>query len=163
MGRALKLAPGSRLFTPRDLENSKSALLLDTHIWIWFLEGDTSRIHPAAVQLLERCGGEGNLVVSDISFWEVATKAAKGKLTLSVDATIWLDRARLAPGVRCLPLDRETLILSTRLAGTAHNDPADRMLLAIAQLNNVPLVTTDALIIDYARSHAGTPVVDVRR
>jgi PIN domain nuclease of toxin-antitoxin system len=83
-------------------------------------------------------------------------------LTLSVDSTIWLSRAATAPGIRFLPLDRDPLLLSTRLAGAAHNDPADRMLLAIAQLHNLPLVTADVSIIAYAKSHAGTPVVDAR-
>ena len=90
-------------------------------------------------------------------------KSAKGKLTLSVDVAVWLARAASAPGIRFLPLDRDVLLLSTRLASSAHNDPADRMLLATAQLNNIPLVTTDKLIVEYARAHAGTPVVDARR
>jgi len=54
------------------------------------------------------------------------------------------------------------LLLSTRLLGIAHNDPADRMLIASAQINNIPLVTADRLIIEYARADPGTPVVDVR-
>ncbi|MEO9251055.1 MAG: hypothetical protein ABI322_08535, partial [Gemmatimonadaceae bacterium] len=37
-------------------------------------------------------------------------------------------------------LDRDVLLLSSRLSGTAHNDPADRMLMAAAQINNIPLV-----------------------
>ncbi len=90
-------------------------------------------------------------------------KSAKGKITFSVDAAVWLARAAGAPGIRFLPLDREVLLLGTRLAGSAHNDPADRMLLATAQLNNIPLVTADKLIVEYAKTHAGTPVVDVRR
>lgn len=50
----------------------------------------------------------------------------------------------------------------TRLAGAVHGDPADRMLIAMAQLDGVPLVTGDRLIIGYARAHRGTPLVDVR-
>jgi PIN domain nuclease of toxin-antitoxin system len=40
------------------------------------------------------------------------------------------------------------LLHSTRLPGTTHNDPADRMLMAMAQLDGVPLVTNDRLIIE---------------
>lgn len=119
----------------------------------------STRVGP----LLERSGSGSQLLVSDISYWEIAVKSAKGKLSLSVDVGVWLARASAAPGIRFLPLDRDVLLLSTRLAGSAHNDPADRMLLATAQLNNVPLVTADRLIVDYARAHAGTPVVDARR
>ena len=98
----------------------------------------------------------------DISWWEVAVKAAKGKLTFTVDVAVWLQRAEQAPGIRFRPLTRLVMLQSTRLPGTARNDPADRMLMAMAQLDGVPLVTTDRLIIEYARTHPGTPVVDVR-
>lgn len=56
----------------------------------------------------------------------------------------------------------DVLLLSTRLSGTVHNDPADRILIAAAQINNVPLVTADQLLIEYANSVQGTPVVDAR-
>jgi PIN domain nuclease of toxin-antitoxin system len=93
----------------------------------------------------------------------VAVKSAKGTLTFSVDAGVWLRRAEKAPGIRFLPLDRDVLFQSTRLAGAAHNDPADRMLIATAQLLGIPLVTADRLIIDYATAQPGTPLVDARR
>ncbi|CAN5879331.1 hypothetical protein BH23GEM9_BH23GEM9_08770 [soil metagenome] len=112
--------------------------------------------------LLDRSGARSNLFVSDISYWEVAVKCARGKLTLSVDVAVWLQQTERAPGIRFRALDRPILMLSTRLAGAVHNDPADRMLIASAQLANLPLVTADRLIIEYAERHAGTPVVDAR-
>lgn len=151
-----------RVWRPADLPDYDGPLLLDTHVWVWHLEGDASQLSPDTVALLDRSGGAGRLHVSDISYWEVAVKSAKGRLAFSIDATVWLRRAERAPGIRFLPLDRETLLLSTRLAGTAHNDPADRMLIAAAQLYNVPLVTADRSIVEYALEQAGTPVVDVR-
>ena len=54
------------------------------------------------------------------------------------------------------------MIASTMLPGEMHNDPADRMLLAAAKLNNLPLVTADASIVEYAKANPGTPVVDAR-
>jgi PIN domain nuclease of toxin-antitoxin system len=119
-------------------------------------------MHGDALPLLDRSGAAGALRVSDISYWEVAVKVAKGRLVLSMDVVVWLRRAEQAPGIRFLPLERDIFLLSTRLTGTAHNDPADRMLIAAAQLNSLPLVTADRRIIRYARIHAGTPVVDVR-
>lgn len=151
-----------RVWRPHDLPDYDGPLLLDTHIWVWHLEGDTSQIDPSLVPLLDRSGAAGRLLVSDISFWEVAVKSAKKKLTFNIDAAVWLRRAERAPGIRFLPLDRDVLLLSTRLPGTVHNDPADRMLIAAAQLHSVPLVTADALIVDYCRAQPGTPVVDAR-
>lgn len=163
MGRYLSTAPHARVWRPEELSGYRGPLLLDTHVWLWHLEDDASQMSKRATPLLDRSGKGDGLLVSDISWWEVAVKAAKGRLTLSVDTAVWLARAAKAPGIRFLPLDREILLLSTRLSGTVHNDPADRMLLATAQLRNVPLVTADRLIVDYARKHPGTPVVDVRR
>lgn len=152
----------ARVWTPADLAAYEGPLLLDTHVWIWHLEGDETRFAKGTSALLDRSGEQGRLFVCDISWWEVAVKAAKGKLTFTVDVAVWLQRAEQAPGIRFRPLTRPVLLQSTRLPGTAHNDPADRMLMAMAQLDGVPLVTNDRLIIEYARAHRGTPVVDVR-
>ena len=150
------------VWRPADLSTYAGPLLLDTHIWVWHLEGNTNQLTPELIALLDRCSSAGQLRVSDISYWEVAVKTAKAKLLLSIDAGIWLRRAAQAPGIRLLPLDRDILLLSTRLAGAVHNDPADRMLIAAAVLNNLPLVTADRLIIEYTQEHPGTPVVDAR-
>lgn len=152
----------AQVWRPGDLSTYAGPLLLDTHIWIWHVEGDATQVAPGTTALLDRSGSDSRLLVSDISYWEVAVKAAKGKLVFSIDAAVWLQRAERAPGIRFLSLDRAILLLSTRLSETVHNDPADRMLIASAQLNSVPLVTADRLIIEYAKVHPGTPVVDVR-
>ena len=136
--------------------------LLDTHVWVWMLEGDLKRLSRAAGPLLERCAGHGGLVVCDISFWEVGIKAAKGALVLSVDPLVWLRRAERAPGVSFLPLDREVLVLSTRLPGAVHGDPADRMLLAASQLHALPLVTADKRIVAYGQTQRSVSICDVR-
>jgi PIN domain nuclease of toxin-antitoxin system len=138
------------------------ALLLDTHAWVWMLNGDMSRVSRAAARLIERVNAASMLFVCDISFWEVALKAVKGQLTLAVDAAVWLDRASHAPGIRYVPLDRNVLVQSTRLRGKPHGDPVDRMLLATAQIHGMPLVTVDAEIIAYAASEPGVPVCDAR-
>jgi PIN domain nuclease of toxin-antitoxin system len=155
-------ARSSSVLRATDLADYDGPLLLDTHIWVWHLGGDTARLTADVIRLLDRVGAASRLHVSDISYWEVAVKAAKQRITLSMDAAVWLQRAERAPGIRYLPLDREILLLSTRLAGTVHNDPADRMLLATAQINNIPLMTADRLIIEYAQTVPGTPVVDLR-
>jgi len=145
-----------------DLVKYDGPLLLDTHIWIWYVEGDSSKLDPATIALLDRSGAASRLLVLDISYWEVAVKAAKGKLSLSVDVAVWLQRAEAAPGIRFPTLDRPVLLQSTRLRGAVNNDPADRLLIAAAQINNVPLVTADRAIIEYTRVNPGTPVVDAR-
>ncbi|MCU0625545.1 MAG: type II toxin-antitoxin system VapC family toxin [Gemmatimonadaceae bacterium] len=152
----------NRIWTPGQLADYAGPLLLDTHIWLWHIEGDASQVAPGTTALLDRSGAQRRLFVCDISYWEIAVKAAKGKLTFSVDVAVWLQRAEQAPGIQLRALTRPVLLQSTRLSGAVHNDPADRMLIAMAQLDNVPLVTADRQIIEYALAHGGTPVVDAR-
>ena len=151
------------VWVPSELTGYDGPLLLDTHVWIWHLEGDDSLTARGTTALLDRCGAVSGLRVCDISAWEIAVKSRKGKLHFSVDTLLWLRRAERAPGTRNLPLDREILLASAMLSGEVHSDPADRMLIAAAKLNNLPLVTADATIVDYAKQNPGTPVVDVRR
>ena len=139
-----------------------SPLLLDTHIWLWMLEGETDRMSPAVIKLLKDEAKSESLLVSEISFWEVANKSAKGKLTLSIDSVIWLEKAGAAPGITYLEVERAALIQSTRLRGQSPSDLIDRILLATAQLTGASLVTCDAEIIDYARQERGISVRDAR-
>src|SRR5665213_3525357 len=152
----------SRIWRAADLAGYDGELLLDTHVWVWYLSGDSDRLAADAIALLDRIGMASRLRVLDISYWEVAVKAAKNKIALTMNAAVWLQRAEIAPGIRFLPLDRNLILLSTRLSGAVRSDPADRMLIAAAQINNIPLVTADRLIVEYAASVPGTPVVDLR-
>jgi len=137
-------------------------VLLDTHIWIWTLDGDVTSMSPAVMSLLQRSATKTGIRVCDISFWEVAVKAVKGKLTLSMDVMLWLRRAERAPGVGYLPIDREVLLVSTQFGSDMQGDPADRMLVAAAQLHALPLVTADRGIIEYAEKHRTFSVCDAR-
>lgn len=137
-------------------------LLLDTHVWIWMLEQDLRRLAEKSLQFLRERAKAGQLLVSDISFWEVANKSRRQKL-FSIDAMVWLERAAAAPGVTYLPVERAALIQSTRLPGAPPSDPADRILIATAQLNGASLVTADVKIIDYANRVRGVSVHDARR
>ena len=139
------------------------ALLLDTHVWIWTLNSARAEMSDGAWTHIEAAARERRLFVSDISYWEVSLKASKRQLTLPMNATLWMGRAAAAPGIQGLPLTRDVLIQSTLLAGDPHPDPADRMLIAQAQLNNMSLLTCDARIIAYAARQPGVPVCDARR
>jgi len=80
-----------------------------------------------------------------------------------LDPVIWLDKAASAPGIHYLSLDRRSLIQSVRLPGDPPGDPADRMLIATAQLTPASLITCDEAIISYARERGGLSVCDARK
>ena len=127
------------------------------------LEDDLGHLARRLPRLLARSAATAQLLVCDISYWEVATKAAKRRLPLAMDAALWLQRAESAPGVRPVPVTRELLLMSAHLPGELHGDPADRLLIAAAQLFAAPLVTVDERIIAYAKVQGGVPVCDARR
>lgn len=154
MGKVARPTPG---------QYGGEALLLDTHIWLWYLDGDERRLKPRAVELLRHANQAHQLFVSDVSVWELGIKVAKGTLRLALDLAHWVARAERAPGITFLPLDRPTMLLSTTLPGEAHGDPADRMLIAAALLHRCTLVTADRIIVEYARGAASLGVIDVRR
>lgn len=137
-------------------------LLLDTHVWLWFLAGEAERMSADAVELLRRGAAGAGLLVSDISVWEIGNKSAKGKLTLLPSVSKWVQRAEQISGFSFVPLDRDTLLLSTQLPGNVHGDPADRMLIATAATRNIPLLTADGLILTYAKESHLLSVCNVR-
>lgn len=151
-------APASRV---RERANEAPSLLLDTHVWVWMLAGDRSRMPATVWSLLEAAAAGGSLGVSDLSCWEMALKVARGKYTLSLPLDEWLDQATLAPGITMLPLDRATLVLGAKLT-EMHGDPADRWLVATAKLRRLTLLTADTTILDFAARERMTAVRDVR-
>src|SRR2546423_15716831 len=74
-----------------------SALLLDTHIWLWYAEGDAGRLPPASVKKLEATRRDEGLLVSAISVWEMGMQVAKGRIQLPVPLRGWVDEARAQP------------------------------------------------------------------
>jgi PIN domain nuclease of toxin-antitoxin system len=65
-------------------------ILLDTHIWVWWVNGD-SRLSSAQQQLLQANESTG-LAISIISCWEVAKKVERQKLVLDRPIKEWIDR-----------------------------------------------------------------------
>ena len=124
-------------------------LVLDTHVWIWMLEGVKSELSAATVSVIEDAGGRAELVISAISVWELAMLEAKGRITLSRSIDEWVRAALTAPGLRLADLAPEISLESTRLPGAPHGDPADRMIIATARVLGGTLVTCDDRILSY--------------
>ena len=128
-----------------------SALLLDTHVWLWYAEGVADRLRPASVRKLEEARRGDGLMVSAISVWEFGMHAARGRIQLAVPLRDWVERALAAPGIRLAPLDAAVAAESTLLPGELQGDPADRFLVATARTYGVALATRDEGILAYAR------------
>ena len=122
-------------------------ILLDTHVLIWWANGEHERLSAAAIAAIE--AEEQQRLVSAISCWEVAMLVERGRLGLNVDIERWLNLVASVPRLQLLPLSPAVAVASTRLPGTFHADPADRFLVAQARHLNIALVTADSKIKAY--------------
>ncbi|HEY7242754.1 MAG TPA: type II toxin-antitoxin system VapC family toxin [Xanthobacteraceae bacterium] len=119
-------------------------ILLDTHVAIWILRNDAAlgkKARDAAMAAL----AEAQLVISAISFWEIALLIAKGRLR-SLDDPDETRRSMLRAGVRELPLTGQIAILAVQLE-TLHGDPADRFIAATALAHAAALMTADETLL----------------
>ncbi|HUG27850.1 MAG TPA: type II toxin-antitoxin system VapC family toxin [Gemmatimonadales bacterium] len=126
-------------------------LLLDTHFWIWSLQGETNRISPSVAADLNAAAREGRLLVHTISVWEVGMLVRKRRITLDRPVRQWIDEALHMPGVRVAEFTPEIAIEAALLDAAELNDPVDRFLVAAAQVLGATLVTQDRMIVDWAR------------
>jgi PIN domain nuclease of toxin-antitoxin system len=127
------------------------ALLLDTHIWLWYVENDTRRFSRKIEPLVEAAVQRGELLISAISVWEIAVLDANRRIELSQELRTWVGRALNVPGLRLKSVSPSIAVESTRLPGDFHRDPADRILVATARMTGAALVTCDERIVAYAK------------
>jgi len=124
-------------------------ILADTHVLVWAVEEDR-RLGTNALRLLNDAAEADALFISVISCWEIALLAERGKLALSLEVGLWIERNLNRPGVRWAQLEPAISVDSVRLPGGFHNDPADRWLVATARHFGIPLLTADRAILAYS-------------
>jgi len=121
-------------------------LLLDTHIWIWWLL-DAPSLSRAAKAAIEDEANE--IFISAASCWEIATKHRIGKLPSVSAITANFEAAMAEDGFTGLPISIRHGQVAGALPGS-HRDPFDRMLIAQAMLENLVLVSNERLFDGYA-------------
>lgn len=126
-------------------------LLLDTHVWIWLNNG-SSELKSTAIREIDRAAQQGELFVSAISVWEIATLVAKKRILLRTSIHDWIEQALSQPGIELIPLLPNIAVESTLLPDGLNADPADRMIVATARVKLLTLMTRDTNIQQYAKS-----------
>ena len=111
-------------------------LLLDTHIWLWNFQ-DQRRLGRRVLRHLQ--DRENELWLSPMSTWEALTLNYKGRIRIKEDLATWL--ARATAGTHEAPLTHEIALVARQLQ--MHQDPADRILAATAEVLDLTLVTAD--------------------
>jgi len=124
-------------------------IVIDTHVLLWWVSGTDPLSTRAEKKIKSTLASGSEVIVSDITAWEIAMLIEKGRLVLSMDVENWLNEVSQIDGLRFYPVDNEIGIKSTMLPGKFHKDPADRMIVATARKLAVPLVSADEKIINY--------------
>lgn len=119
--------------------------LLDTHTLIWWISADPSLTQTACGIITDT---DNTLVVSAASAWELAIKYRLGKLRKAADLVSDFSGRIAREGFDLLPISAEHGIRAGLLPGL-HKDPFDRMLIAQAQSENIPIISNDAVFETY--------------
>lgn len=123
-------------------------IVLDTHVWIWWVSNPKELSSPAR-GAIQRAVRARRAYLSSISVWEVALLATRGRLQLTIDVRDWLARCEALPDFQFVPVDNLIASRSVFLAPPLHSDPADRIIIATAQTMGAALVSKDEKIRNY--------------
>jgi PIN domain nuclease of toxin-antitoxin system len=106
-------------------------IVLDTCALIWW-SLDPDKLSQKAKESCQQMEQEKNGLVPSIAVWEIAIKIKNRKLDLGVDIDDYIATLKKSDVVRIIPIDEEIWLDSVRLEWE-HRDPADRVVVAIAQ------------------------------
>lgn len=120
-------------------------VLLDTHVWLWWLTG-APQLRVAERKALDKMAVENLPLLSAISVWEVQMLVARGRVLPAEPFEQWIRRMTAPDTIRILPLDADVVVGLHGLPPTFHGDPADRIIVATARAHALPLATHDAAI-----------------
>jgi PIN domain nuclease of toxin-antitoxin system len=120
-------------------------LLLDTHAFLWWIFDDP-RLPPSARALIGGAGAE--VLFSAVSGWEIAIKARTGRLDLPSDVPGFVQDQVRRNRMTVLPIELRHA-LRVHALPDHHRDPFDRLLVAQAQVEAVPLLSRDPLLAAY--------------
>ena len=113
--------------------------LIDTQAVLWAAE-DPSKLSPAAASIIQNPAND--LFISAATIWEVSIKVGLGKLRISGPYRQWMDRALADLAAKVLPI---TVAYADAQASLPlhHRDPFDRLLIAQAISEGIPIVGAD--------------------
>lgn len=114
-------------------------LLLDTHAFLWFVLNDPQLSTGAQSLLIDPAN---DVLLSPASYWEIAIKVRLGKLNLHAPYDDFLQRGLAGNDFDILPIEpRHTSVLTS--LPLHHRDPFDRLLIAQAIVEAIPIVGMD--------------------
>jgi PIN domain nuclease of toxin-antitoxin system len=120
-------------------------VLLDTRVFLWWVEGDRAVPAKARAVLADQ---ENECLISQVSAWELAIKTGLGKLKLALPVKRYIVEHAAANGFRMLDI-RMAHIGRVETLAPHHGDPFDRLLIAQAVEEKLPVITADPVFRKY--------------
>ncbi|MGO8947168.1 MAG: type II toxin-antitoxin system VapC family toxin [Ktedonobacterales bacterium] len=120
--------------------------LLDTHTFFWFLD-DNPRLSATAKTVI--VDGSNEILLSMASLWEMAIKISLSKLSISSPFGPYISQQLSANTIGILDISLAHVAAVIALP-FHHRDPFDRLLIAQAQIEQIPLISVDTVFDAYA-------------
>jgi PIN domain nuclease of toxin-antitoxin system len=122
-------------------------IFLDTHTIHWYTTGDP-QLSTLAQTVIQDAKNE--ILISPASYWEIAIKVSKGKWKMNLPFEDFLDGCLNRYSFQILPIKpRHSVQVSKLPFPTAHRDPFDRLLIAQALVEQIPIVSVDGAFDSY--------------
>ncbi|MEM6597908.1 MAG: type II toxin-antitoxin system VapC family toxin [Cyanobacteria bacterium P01_C01_bin.69] len=120
-------------------------LLLDTHSFLWFIQGNKN-LSPRAIALIE--DPENQKLISTASLWEIAIKVSIGKLEIEMSMTDLVKEQVIGNTFDVLSIAPEHLNVLTALP-FHHKDPFDRLIISQSMAESIPVISRDKVFKEY--------------
>jgi PIN domain nuclease of toxin-antitoxin system len=114
-------------------------LLLDTHSFLWFLLDDPKLSKTAKDSIADP---NNDIEISPASYWEIAIKISLNKYSLPESYEQFMERELATNQFRILPIEPKHTAALTSLP-FHHRDPFDRLIIAQAMVEQIPVVSGD--------------------
>ena len=121
--------------------------LLDTHAFLWWI----NRHERLTAKALDTIGsGRNEIFVSVVNVWEIVIKAKSGRIQMPGDLGSFLNRQIAENSFQILPIQMPHALHVYELPDhPRHKDPFDRLLVAQALSEDMPVISNDGLLDDY--------------
>lgn len=119
--------------------------LLDTHTFLWWII-DSPKLSSRVRKIIS--DGKNELFLSAASAWEIAIKAQLGRIQIPDKPELFISGQMVANAIQGLPIQISHAVHVYNLP-SYHRDPFDRILVAQAQLEGLPVLTNDPQISHY--------------
>ena len=117
-------------------------ILLDTHAWLW-LGMSPRRLSAAATSAIQAATNSGGLAIASVTLLEVAWLMARGRLRLRGTPETLLPELVDGTGIVVKEITPAIAAMFTHVPDSVGHDPVDRVILATARVDGMPLVTRD--------------------